>query len=153
MAAGEGALHPNSKGQGLVAKSSTEAGLVAAGGGISQTLWAKCSPEQQGCGLRGTALCQGNQPATLLGQGGGAPSTKRARHINIRYPYVTDVVKDREEVGTHHLPADLLAGGYSTKPLAGAAPYRVRNDILGIGPNGRHTYDRVHEHHAQPKQQ
>ena len=73
---------------------------------------------------------------------GKASSSKRTRHINIRYFYITDVVKNQKSVDIEYLPTDEILGDFFTKPLAGATFYRMRNLILGINKEDFHAYQK-----------
>jgi hypothetical protein len=62
---------------------------------------------------------------------GKASSTKRTRHINIRYFLITDKVK-QGDMEIEYCPTDEMLADYFTKPLQGSLFKRHRNAILGI---------------------
>ena len=62
-------------------------------------------------------MFQDNQSA-LASLKTGKPSSKRSRHINIKYFYLKDKV-DREELELEYLPTDEMIADVLTKPLQG----------------------------------
>ena len=70
---------------------------------------------------------QDNQSSILLENYGKASSSKRTRHINIRYFFITDRVKSKEvKIATGEMVAE-----HFTKPLQGALFVKFRDIILG----------------------
>ena len=104
MSTGKGAAYASSAKQKINAKSSAEAEAIAAGGCASQILWTKYFLEAQGYDLHSSTLYQDNHSAILLEQNGKASSTKRTKHINIRYFFITGAARDRKEVDIEYLP-------------------------------------------------
>jgi hypothetical protein len=45
-------------------------------------------------------------------------STKRTRHYDIKYFYITDLIK-KKEVSIKYFPIDAMTADYMTKPLTG----------------------------------
>jgi hypothetical protein len=66
-------------------KSSTEAELVGASKITSQVMWTRYFLEAQGCTVDDSIVYQDNKSAILLEKHGKGSSSKRTRHINIRY--------------------------------------------------------------------
>ena len=66
-----------------------------------------------------------------LEKNGKRSSTKRTRHIHIRYFLITDRVKNNE-ISIEYCPTGDMVGDYHTKPLQGKQFQRFRNTILGI---------------------
>ena len=62
---------------------------------------------------------------------GKRSSTKRTRHINIRYFDVTDKVRSRDVVVVYH-PTKEMVAGYLTKPLHGTPIRTNPNTIMGL---------------------
>ena len=58
-------------------------------------------------------------------------STKRTRHLNIRYFYVTDKVRFGDVVIVYHSTKKLV-GDFLTKPLNGTPFKNHRNTIMGV---------------------
>eukprot|EP01038_Epipyxis_sp_PR26KG_P003728 gene3728-5327_t len=61
----------------------------------------------------------------------GNPPSDRSRHINIRYFWLTDLIKS-DEVTVNYVPTDLMISDILTKPLLGEKFKRFRNKLLGI---------------------
>ena len=64
---------------------STETELVAADDLMSHLCWTNYFLECQGYNVNSTIMYQGNQSAILLENNGRASSSKRPKHLNIRY--------------------------------------------------------------------
>jgi hypothetical protein len=54
--------------------------------------WTRYFMKAQGCGVKGNVLFQDNKSSILLEKNGKASSSKRTKHINIRYYFITDRV-------------------------------------------------------------
>ena len=67
----------------------------------------------------------------LLETNGRGSSSKRTRHMNIRYFFVGDVIKQKEVI-LQYCPTDEMIGDFFTKPLGGAKFRRFRNIIMNI---------------------
>ena len=81
--------------QKLVSKSSTEAELVATNDVMPQLLWTKYFLEAQDYVTKANKLYQDNMSTILLEKNGKWSSSKRTKHINIRYFFI----KDRIDAG------------------------------------------------------
>ncbi len=55
----------------------------------------------------------------LLEKNGRGSSSKRTRHINILYFFVTDRIKSKE-VSVYYCPTSDMTGDFFTKPLKGS---------------------------------
>ena len=115
---GGGALMSTSKKQKLNTKSSTEAELVAVDDMMSQIIWTRNFLLAQGFDLKGNVVYQDNQSAILLEKNGSASSSKRTRHINIRFFFVKDRVQ-AGELTIEYCPTDEMVADFFTKPLQG----------------------------------
>ena len=62
---------------------------------------------------------------------GKLSSSKRTKHINIRYFFIQDRIKNGE-ITVKHCPTDQMLADYFTKPLQGAKFIQFRDMILGI---------------------
>ena len=74
---------------------------------------------------------QDNESAIKLEKNGKRSSSKRTRHINIRYYFITDRVANGE-VSIEYCPTGDMVGDFHTKSLQGSQFCRFRNIILGI---------------------
>ena len=131
MTVGKGAAYATSKKQKLNTKSSTEAELVAVDDVLAQVIWTRNFINAQGHTTGPSTLYQDNQSAILLEENGMASSSRRTRHINIRYFFVKDKV-DSKEITIKYCPTKEMIGDFLTKPLQGAAFRKFRNLILNI---------------------
>jgi len=131
MTLGKGSIYSTSTKQKLNTKSSTEAELVAANDVLPQLLWTQYFLKEQGYEVNDSILYQDNQAAIILEKNGKASSSKRTRHINIRYFFI----KDRQESGElsiKYCPTDQMIADYFTKPLQGSKFLQFRKLIMNL---------------------
>ena len=129
MSLGKGAIYSTSTRQKLVTKSSTEGELVGVADVMPQILWTRYFLEAQGYGVKDSIVYQDNQSAMLLEKNGRGSSSKRTRHINIRYFFVQDRVNNGE-VQIEYCPTGEMLADYFTKPLQGSIFKKFRNMIM-----------------------
>ena len=91
MSLGKGVIYGTSTCQKLNTRSSTEAELVTVDDCMSQVLWTRYFFDAQGYNINDCMVYQDNKSAILLEKNGRASSSKRTRHINIRYYFVQTV--------------------------------------------------------------
>ena len=123
-----------SKKQRLNTKSSTEAELVAVDDMMAQIIWTRNFLLEQGFDLKGNIVYQDNQSAILLEKNGTASSSKRTRHINIRFFFVKDRV-DAGELSIEYCPTDKMVADFFTKPLQGEKFLSFRRIIMNEPPS------------------
>jgi hypothetical protein len=87
----------------------------------------------QGYGVKDNVLFQDNKSSILLENNGKASSSKRTKHINVRYFFITDLVK-KKEVSVVWCPTGDMIGDFATKPLQGALFRKSRDQIMGVTP-------------------
>lgn len=131
MSLGSGMIYSSSTRQKLNTKSSTEAELVGAGDLMPQVLWTRYFLQVQGYSVDESVMYQDNKSAILLEQNGKGSSSKRTRHINIRYFFITDRI-EAGEVTVEHCPTEKMVADYFTKPLQGTKFQNFRNTILNL---------------------
>lgn len=131
MSLGKGMVYSASTRQKLNTKSSTEAELVGASDLLPQVLWTRYFLEAQGYGVKDNVLYQDNQSAMLLEQNGRGSSSKRTRHINVRFFFITDRIQTGE-VSVRYCPTGEMVGDYFTKPLQGLKFHQFRDLILNL---------------------
>jgi hypothetical protein len=131
MSLGKGSIYSASKTQRLNTKSSTEAELVGVDDVSAQILWTRYFLEGQGYDVKDNTLYQDNQSAMLLEKNGRASSSKRTRHINVRYFFITDRIKSRE-LNVAYCPTGDMVADYFTKPLQGSAFRKLRDIIMNV---------------------
>lgn len=131
MSLGGGVAFGGSTKQKINTRSSTEAELVAANDFMPQILWTRYFLQAQGYEVSDNVLFQDNQSAMLLETHGRGSSSKRTRHINVRYFFITDRIKGKE-ISVRHCPAENMVGDFFTKPLQGASFRKFRDIVLNI---------------------
>ena len=67
----------------------------------------------------------------LLAENGKESSSKRTRHIDIRYYYITDLIV-KKMIELKHCSTNDMIADFMTKPLQGERFVKLRNIILGI---------------------
>jgi hypothetical protein len=82
--------------QKLNTRSSTETELIAANNSMPIILWTNYFLEAQGYGHQDTILYQDNQSAILLKKNGRKSSSKRIKHLNYRFYFITDRINKKE---------------------------------------------------------
>jgi hypothetical protein len=142
MTLGKGVVYGASTRQKLNTRSSTEAELVGVDDMMPQILWTRYFLEAQGYKIEDNTVYQDNQSAILLEKNSRTSSSKRTRHINIRYFFVTDRIR-RNEVSVKYCPTGDMIADFFTKPLQGSLFRRLRDFILNIqsGPTSTGTRD------------
>jgi hypothetical protein len=96
---------------------------------MPQIIWTRLFLEAQGYGVHESRIYQDNQSAMLMEKNGKASTSKRTRHINIRYFFVADRVQ-KKEVTIEYCPTGDMTGDFFTKPLQGTPFKKFRNEIL-----------------------
>jgi hypothetical protein len=141
MSLGKAAIMSTSSRQTLNTKSSTETELVGVNDVMGKVLWTRYFIEAQGYPLGPTTIYQDNESAILLEKNGQLSSSKRTRHINVRYYFITDRVQSKEVKIQYCNTKEMLAD-FFTKPLQGQQFYKLRSSVLN---------QPVSMDHAQPK--
>jgi len=119
--------------QKLNTRSSTESELVGVDDLMPSILWTRYFLKAQGYEVNENILFQDNKSSILLEKNGKASSSKRTRHIKIRYFFITDRVAKRE-VKIEWCPTAKMVADFMTKPLQGATFQKFRDAIMGIKP-------------------
>lgn len=111
MSMGKGMAYSTSIRQKLNTRSSTEAELVGVNDFMPQVLWTRYFLEQQGYVVKDNIMYQDNKSAMLLETNGKASSSKRTRHINIRFFFITDRVNSGE-MSLQYCPTEHMVGDF-----------------------------------------
>jgi hypothetical protein len=112
-------------------RSSTETELVAADDFMPIMMWTNYFLEAQGYGSNKAILYQDNQSAILLENNGKVSSSKRTKHINIRFYFITDRIAN-EELSVEYCPTGEMTGDFFTKPLQGHQFIKFRRIIMNL---------------------
>jgi hypothetical protein len=119
--------------QKLNTRSSTEAEIVGANDFMPAICWTRCFMKAQGYAVKDNVLFQDNKSSILLEKNGKASRSKRTKHINIRYFFITDRVS-KEEVSVVWCPTGDMIGDYAKKTPQGALFRKFRDQIMGVTP-------------------
>ena len=117
--------------QKLNTRSSTESEIIAVDDCMPSICWTRYFLLEQGYGVEENILYQDNRSAILLERNGKASSSKRTKHINIRYYFVTDRIQ-KGELKFEWCPTQEMVGDFMTKPLQGGAFRKFRDHIMGV---------------------
>jgi hypothetical protein len=86
---------------------------------------------EQGYDMDPSLLYQDNMSAILLETNGRASSSKRTKHIKVKYFLIKDKV-NREEITIEHCPTEQMWTDINTKPKQGAVFRAFRGHVMGI---------------------
>jgi hypothetical protein len=117
----------------LNTRSSTEAELVRADDFMPAICWTRYFMEAQGYKIEDNVLCQDNKSSILLEKNGKASSSKRTKHINIRFFFIIDRI-GKGELSVEWCPTGNMIGDFAAKPLQGAVFKKFRDFIMGVVP-------------------
>jgi len=96
---------------------------------MAQVLWTRYFMEGQGYEIEDNVVFQDNESAILLERNGRASSSKRTRHINIRYFFVQDRIA-AGEMSVAYCPTKEMVADFFTKPLQGSQFRALRAYIM-----------------------
>lgn len=130
LSLGLGVIYGTSMKQKLNTTSSTEAEVVGTHDVMPQDLWTLYFLKAQGYIIKDNVLYQDNLSSILLEKNGRASSSKRTRHINVRYFFIADRVKS-QEIRIEYCPTGIMLADYFTKPLQGILFQTMRDMIMG----------------------
>jgi hypothetical protein len=87
--------------------------------------------QEQGYDMEALLLYQDNMSAMLLETNGKASSSKRTKHIKIKYFLVKDKI-DQGDMTVEHCPTEQMWTDVNTKPKQGAVFRKFRGHMMGI---------------------
>ncbi|KAI2500335.1 Reverse transcriptase (RNA-dependent DNA polymerase) [Fragilaria crotonensis] len=134
MTLGKGAIYGTSTRHKINTRSSTESELVSLYDVMPQILWTRYFLEAQGYGVKESIVHQDNKSTILLAENGKGSSSKRTRHIEIRYFFVKDRI-DSGDLTVKYCPTGEMIADYFTKPLQGTLFTKLRNEIMNVNPD------------------
>ena len=117
--------------QKLNTRSSTETELVAADDFMPVIVWTNHFLAAQGYDTSDTILYQDNQSAILLEKNGRKSSGKRTKHLNVRYFFITDRLREKDFT-VEYCPTGEMIGDFFTKPLQGQLFITFRRLIMNL---------------------
>ena len=131
MSLGQGAIISGLRKQKINVKSSTESELVALDDALPLILWCLYFIEAQGYTVEQNVVFEGNQSTMRLAMNGSLSSSKRTKHIKIRYYFIKDKIEqgeiDPRYCSTEEMTADIL-----NKPKNGAAFRHDRAKLMNL---------------------
>ena len=137
MMMNQGALFALSSKQKLNTRSSTEAELVGVNDAMTMILWMKRFIEAQGYPVIENVIYQDNESSMKLEKYGRQSRSKKTRHLDIRYYFITDNVK-KGAVQIRYCPTGDMTADFFTKPLQGTLFKKFRDQILNLA-GGSHS--------------
>ena len=144
MTMGRGSIFSTSCKQKINTCSSTEAELIGVNDVAGQIIWTRNFINKQGYNINTSTLFQDNKSAMLLEQNGILSSSKRTKHINVRYYFIKDCI-DWKEIHVIHCPTESMVADYFTKPLQGSKFVKFWDIIMGSKCFGSLNKERVEE--------
>ena len=96
---------------------------------MSYVLWTNYFLKEQGYDSDTTLLYQDNKSAILLEKNGQQSSSRRTRHMNIRYSFITDCIKNKK-FQVEYCQTDDMIADFLTKPLQGSKFAKFQKLIL-----------------------
>jgi hypothetical protein len=127
---GKGFPIASSTKQKLNTRSSTESELVGVDDMMPSILWTRYFLKAQGYHVSDNIIFQDNKSTMLLERNGKASSSKRTKHINVRYFFITDRIL-KGEVRVDWCPTKEMVADFLTKPLQGSMFRNFRDLITG----------------------
>jgi hypothetical protein len=116
--------------QKLNTRSSTESELVGVDDMMPSILWTRYFLNAQGFNVKDNILFQDNKSTILLARNGKASSSRRTKHINVRYFFITDRIS-KGELRVEWCPTKDMVADFMTKPLQGSTFKKFRDLIMG----------------------
>jgi hypothetical protein len=117
-----------SKKQKINTRSSTESELVGVDDAAPQMLWTRYFIEAQGYKVYKSILNQDSISVMFLERNGKGSSSKRKKHINMRYFFIKDRIRSGE-ITVKHFPIGEILGDHFTKPVLGIQFIKFRAQI------------------------
>lgn len=127
---GRGIITSVSTKQKVNSRSSTEAELIGIDDVVEKIVWSHEFIKAQGFESK-TIVNRDNTSSMKLEMNGRTSSGKRTRHFNIKYFYVTDLIK-RGIINVKYCPTEDMIADYMTKPLVGFKFHFFRAWIMNL---------------------
>ena len=127
---GTGVVDSKSSKQKMNTRSSTETEVVGTSEYLPKNIFYELFMEAQGYKLTSNILAQDNQSQILMANNGKASCSSNSKHIEIKYFWVTDRIKNGN-IEIVHCPTKQMIADYFTKALQGALFHLFRRVITG----------------------
>ena len=116
MTMGTGGTYVQSSKNKLNTKSSTEADIFGVDDVLTQVIWTQYFLKKHRYTINNNVIDQDNQIVIRLEKNGRRSSSKRKRHTNTRYYFITDRIVNQES-SVEFCPTFDMIGDYFTKAL------------------------------------
>ena len=113
--------------------STTESELVGAADYLPNVIWMMRFLENQGYKVKGSVLYQDNESAIKLERNGQKSSSRRTRHLDIKYFWIKDKLK-LEGIEVAYCPTESMVADFFTKLLQGKLFRYLRDIVMGLAP-------------------
>jgi len=137
MTLGRGFTYSTSCKQKINMKSFMEAELVAINDAMGQILWTRHFLAAQGMAIPNTTIYQDNKSMILLAENATTSSSRCTKHLDGRYFFVMDKIKNGE-VKLAYCPTGNMLADFFTKPIQGNTFIQTQEKILNL-PSGTGT--------------
>jgi len=128
---GTGLIHARSSKQKLNTKSSTESEFVGSSDYLPYSLWMLYFFEAQGYSIKRKLFKQDNQSTMKLLKNGRRLAGKQSRHIETRFFWITDRIK-QNDIEVEYCPTSVMLADFFTKPLQGSLFRNMRDVSQGL---------------------
>ena len=132
-----------SKKLGLNTLKSTETEVVSTGERLLKCVWFRYFSISQGDKSVEDILMQDNKSAMKLQKNWPFSTQKGSQHINVKYFFATDKIKNKE-LKMMHCPTEDMIADYNSKPLQGKIFYDNRNLMMGLNIEEFDRYKRMY---------
>ena len=127
---GRGIILGRSTKQKINTTSSTESELVGAADYLPNVVWLMRFLEHQGYKVKSSVLYQDNESAIRLERNAQRSSSRRTRHLDIKYFWVKDKLKI-EKIDVAYCPTESMVADFFTKPLQGNIFRKLKEIVMG----------------------
>ena len=110
---------------------STESEIIGVDDHIPGVLWTLRFLGSQGFKVNNNITDHDKQSAILMERNGKHLCGKKTRHIDMRYFFITDQIKQKE-VSVKYFPMDEMNVEYFNKPLQGAQLFKNMTTLMNL---------------------
>ena len=130
---GQGIIMSQSKKQKINTSSTTESEAVGVSDYLPNTIWLMKFLKEQGYNLKHSIMCQDNQSAIKLEKNGRRSSSRRTRHLDVRFFNVKDKL-ERNDIEVVYCPTESMVADFFIKPLQARLFQKQKRIIMGTDP-------------------
>jgi hypothetical protein len=130
---GTGIVNSKSSKQKMNSRSSNETEVIGNSEYLPWVIWYEYFMEAQGYPITSNVVWQDNEGAEKMAKNGKLSCSSKSRHINIKFFWIADRVK-QGKMTIKHCPTDIMLADFFTKPLQGKKFNMFREVIMGWEP-------------------